>query len=755
MTSMNFRPKSNVVYGWLRKSYLAFPLKFETKRRIKNMIFRPAAFLMPNASFLKTWHTERRLEQRRKRFTGVNGSVYGGEDELKLIDTLLHWKDLLSMDKIQLSNQLIPLLQRKVRLSHLDKPGKPEVSIIIPCFGRTNYTLACMESLLCQETGCHFEILLADDCPNDLDLATCVARLKTSHLHYHCNSTNLGFTKNVNHAAERAIGSLILFLNNDTYCHPLWLERLVSTYRRLQRSGPIGAVGSKVLHSTLLVQESGCLMFPGAQPKPLGRGAHAFDPQFSFLREVDFVSACSLLIARQDFLDSGGFDERFSPGYFEDPDLCERLRRKGLASYVQPTSIVLHEEGASFGKNGYEKVAIEKARLFHQLHPSTTSSLPGYMARPRILFIDAYLPMPDKGSGGVDAMAFLEYFLAQGMQPIFYAHHHHNYFENCSQILESIGIEVLQNNFMGLEALIRDRGEEIQAVFISRFYQIDHFLPLLRRYLSHAKLIYNTVDLHFLREEREATFAANSSDAWLDELKAKELSYIRAVDASIVISKYEYSILKTLLPEVGHVHHIPQTRPFVGTLFDHDVRTGFVFIGSAHHPNVDALRYFQEAIHPLMIKSMPSYSLVVIGKELYESLGRPQDNELLDNPHIRFLGYIEDPTPIFDRAIAMFVPLRYGSGIKGKVVQSIQHAIPCITTSIGAEGLDLPASSSVIVADTPIEMVQRLHELSIYPDFWREVSGKAPTIFEERFSARIFNQRLDNLITQLNIAKNS
>jgi glycosyltransferase involved in cell wall biosynthesis len=156
-----------------------------------------------------------------------------------------------------------------------------------------------------------------------------------------------------------------------------------------------------------------------------------------------------------------------------------------------------------------------------------------------------------------------------------------------------------------------------------------------------------------------------------------------------------------------------------------------------------------------MIKSMPSYSLAVIGKELYESLGRPQDNELLDNPHIRFLGYIEDPTPIFDRAIAMFVPLRYGSGIKGKVVQSIQHAIPCITTSIGAEGLDLPASSSVIVADTPIEMVQRLHELSIYPDFWREVSGKAPTIFEERFSARIFNQRLDNLITQLNIAKNS
>lgn len=735
-------------YRLLRSFYLAFPVGYEAKRRVKDLCFTPIALIWPEAGFLKEWQAKRRFEKRRLRYAPLGGAIYGGEDELKLHALLMRWRELLDLTDAERSEVFVPELQRQLNTTHLSKEGTPEVSILIPCFGKSEFTLACLESLIRQETTCHFEILLADDHPTDIRLSSSTSRLRAAQLHYHQNARNLGFTSNVNQAALRAEGELLVILNNDTYCHPLWLERLVKSYRQLADRTSVGAIGSKVIHSTLAVQESGCLMLPGGRPHPLGRSAHCFDPRYSYLREVDFVSACSLLIPRRHFLDCDGFDERFSPGYFEDPELCERLRQRGLSTFVQPASILLHEEGASFGKDGFSTIVEEKTALFNALHPRPTSSQARFEAKPRLLFIDAYLPMPDKGSGSVDAMAYLEYFLAHGYQPVFYAHHHNNYFETYTQSLESIGIEVLQDNFQNLEEMLKERAAEFQLVFISRFYQIDHFLPLIQRYLDHARLIYNTVDLHFLREAREAQLAGNASPAWIEALKAKELSYISRADASIVISAYEQNLLKELMPGVESIHHVPQFRPFIGTSRSHTERCGFLFIGSAHQPNVDALRYFQEEIHPCLVERLPEYQLGVIGKELYESLSTSKDKALLSNPHIHFLGYIEDVTQLFNRALAMVVPLRYGSGIKGKVVQAMQHALPCVTTPIGAEGLELPSLSSVVVAESPQGIADALQALAENPELWAETSARADAIFQARFSQQVFDQRLDALMAQ-------
>jgi O-antigen biosynthesis protein len=739
-------------YRSIRSLYLQFPIGFEVKRQVKDLCFAPISLLWPEAAFLKEWQAKRTFEQNRLRYAPLLGKVFGGEDEIKLHSLLTRWKELLIQSELERSKYLVPELKRQLSMTHLCKEGVPQVSIVLPCFGRAEYTLACLESLIRQETACHFEILIADDHRGDVQLSSYVSRLRARQIHYHHNATHLGFTCNVNQAALRAKGDFLVFLNNDTYCHPHWLERLVRTYRHLAPSISVGAIGSKVLHSNLSIQESGCLMLPGGMPHPLGRGAHCFDPRYSYLREVDFVSACSLLILRRHFLDCGGFDERFSPGYFEDPDLCERLRQRGLLTFVQPTSILLHEEGASFGKDGFSDIVSEKTALFNAIHPRPSTSKLGFEAKPRLLFIDAYLPMPDKGSGSVDAMAYLEYFLAKGYQPVLYAHHHNNYFEGYTHELEAIGVEVLQDNFQGLEDVLVERAATFQLVFVSRFYQMDHFLPLIRRYLPHAKVIYNTVDLHFLREGREADYAANSSADWIEELKANELRYIEQSDASIVISAFEYSLLKQQMPGVESIHHVPQCRPFVGTSSGHAERRGFVFIGSAHQPNVDALRFFHEKIHPCLIEHLPEYELVVIGKELFESLSVSKDAALLANPHVHFLGYIEDVTQLFDRAVGMVVPLRYGSGIKGKVVQSMQHALPCVTTTIGAEGLELPPLSSVTVADTPEGIADALHSLAVNPELWAESSSRAEGIFKARFSQSVFDQRLDTLMAQLHLA---
>ena len=203
---------------------------------------------------------------------------------------------------------------------------------------------------------------------------------------------------------------------------------------------------------------------------------------------------------------------------------------------------------------------------------------------------------------------------------------------------------------------------------------------MLFRSLPSATLIYNTVDLHFLREEREAA-VEQQLDVYsehLKNLKKRELDYLSTADASIVISSYELELLQNILPQANSIYHVPQCRTFIGSNEPFESRNGLVFIGSAHQPNVDAIRYFQSQIHPLLIKELPHYRLSIIGQELLESLSIETDAELLTNPNISFLGYIENVTPIFDRSAAMVVPLRYGSGIKGKVIQAIQHALPCI-----------------------------------------------------------------------------
>lgn len=748
-------------YNVVRELYLAAPIGFGIKRAVKDVCFGAVSLVNPEAGFLKAWQAKQKFERRRRLIAQNGDAIYGGEDELFLYGLQQRWTDLLALPPEEVAGWLLPALQRRLRASHLNKTLVPQVSVIIPAHGHAIYTLLCLDSLFRQQTDVAFDIHLADDLPSDPVLAGYAARLQAANIHYHRNSLNLGFTRNVNAAAHRASADLIVILNNDTFCHPLWLDHLVATYRRLGSSSSVGAIGSKVLHRHLRVQESGCLMKAGGHPSPLGRGAHAFDPRFSFLREVDFVSACSLLVPRQLFLELGGFDERFSPGYYEDPDLCERLRQRGYRTYVQPASLLLHEEGASFGKQAFAAVQEEKRALFNQLHPAPISTEDRFEAKPQLLFIDAYLPMPDKGSGSIDAMAYLEYFIGRGYHVIFYAQHHNNYFENYSKSLEAIGVEVLQDNFQSLPSLLAERSDAIRLVFVSRYYQLDHFLPLIERALPDAALIYNTVDLHFLRESREAGLvdphaagrqppkaSPGDSSVRLAQLRQRELAYIQRADASIVISAYERDLLAEILPGVNSVFHVPQCRPFIGAAQGFDQRRDFLFIGSAHQPNVDALRYFQAAIHPLLRRSLPEYRLNVIGQELYESFSRVEDAELLSNSHVSFLGYVEDVMPLFATSLAMLVPLRYGSGIKGKVVQAIQHGLPCVTTAIGAEGLELPDQSSVLIADGPEQMVDQLVALSTDPQLWQVTSDRAEAVFQARFSQAVFEQRLDRLMEQ-------
>jgi GT2 family glycosyltransferase len=168
------------------------------------------------------------------------------------------------------------------------------------------------------------------------------------------NATSVGFVRACNQGAERASGRLLCFLNSDALVQPGWLPHL----ERLLEDERVGAVVPMLLNEDGSVQEAGGIVGREGATAPLGRGRSPDDPEWSFLREVDYGSAACLVVRRAAFAELGGFDEAYAPAYYEDADLCLRLADRGLRTVVEPRSRVTHLQYGS----GSVDAAVEQVR---------------------------------------------------------------------------------------------------------------------------------------------------------------------------------------------------------------------------------------------------------------------------------------------------------------------------------------------------------------------------------------------------------
>jgi GT2 family glycosyltransferase len=221
----------------------------------------------------------------------------------------------------------------------------PRVSIIIPFFNEYEITWLCLKSI---ELNCDdyrdYEVILVDDCSKkNSDFYNSVSGVQVLR-----NTTNLGFLSSCNKAARSANGEFIVFLNNDTQVQKNWLGNLINVFNNNKEAG---AVGSKLIFPDNSLQEAGGIIWNDATGCNYGKGNDPNLPQYNFMRRVDYCSGSSFAIKKILFFKLGGFDEKYSPAYFEDTDLCFKIRENGGIVLYQPTSVVMHLEGASCGKS--------------------------------------------------------------------------------------------------------------------------------------------------------------------------------------------------------------------------------------------------------------------------------------------------------------------------------------------------------------------------------------------------------------------
>jgi glycosyltransferase involved in cell wall biosynthesis len=313
--------------------------------------------------------------------------------------------------------------------------------------------------------------------------------------------------------------------------------------------------------------------------------------------------------------------------------------------------------------------------------------------------------------------------------------------------LQKYGIEVLPYapKLRGLE----HRGTDFyDIVLISRPHVAEEFLAAVRKRFPGATVIYDTVDLHHLRYSRKRdTVGLGALDEErgvdVDEIRRAEVKCFHASDIVAVVTEAEASIIQELAPTshavvLPTVHPIP-TEPLPG----YDGRTGILFIGSYQHdPNVDAVMYFARQIFPEIAARIDA-QFFVLGAD------PPAEVLALQSPRIVVTGYLPSVDEYFLRAKVFVAPMRYGAGMKGKIGHALAFGVPVVTSSVGAEGMDLADADAALIRDEPNEFGAAV--LGLYEDaeLWRRLSRRGQEVVRERWTPDVMARRLEALLTDL------
>ena len=603
-----------------------------------------------------------------------------------------------SLERMKL--ELFPEMPEITNISDVEKivlpySENPTVSIVIPVYNQFGYTYNCLKSIIKNTTDVEYEVIIGDDCSTDItqQISEIVQNITVAK-----TKTNVRFLRNCNNAAKLARGKYILFLNNDTQVLPNWLSSLVEL---IERKNDIGMVGSKLLYPDGTLQEAGGIIWGDGHAWNYGNGQSPNKSEFNYVKEVDYISGAAIMIRKSLWEEIGGFDELFNPAYCEDSDLAFEVRKHGYKLMYQPLSMVVHFEGKSNGtdlSSGVKKYQVEnqiklkkkweqefakqaqtEGDLFHARERS--------MGKKTILVIDHYIPQIDRDAGSKTTWQYLQMFVEKGYNVKFIGDNFYQDREYASY-LEQIGIEILYGPWYAKhwKEWILENQNNIDFAYLNRPHITKKYIDFIKNE-TNIKCIYYGHDLHFLRIRRE--YELNHDEKLLaesEEWKETELSIMKKA----AINYYPSYIEEQEIHKIDASIPVKAITAYVYEEFredinqDFDTREGILFVGGfGHPPNEDAVLWFAEHVYP-KIREKLDVNFYIVGAKVTERVQQLAGNGIVVK------GFVteEELKQLYDSCKMVVVPLRYGAGVKGKVVEAMYYGIPIVSTSVGTEGID-------------------------------------------------------------------
>ena len=326
--------------------------------------------------------------------------------------------------------------------------------------------------------------------------------------------------------------------------------------------------------------------------------------------------------------------------------------------------------------------------------------------------------------------------------------------------LSKIGVEEIeiQLNDSSFDDFLE--GLNPEAVLFDRFMTEEQFGWRVAKVCPNAIRILDTEDLHCLRTARKKAVAENRAFNPLDllgeESAKRELASVYRCDLSLIISKVEYDLLKTVFKiDKRLLQFVPFlvdsiTESDIKSLLGFEDREHFVTIGNfLHEPNWDSIKYLKTEIWPKIRKVLPKAEMHVYGSYSTEK------NHQLNDPKSGFLirGFAESSSGVLAKARICLAPLRFGAGLKGKLLEAMQTGTPSVTTTVGSESMhgNLPWAGSI--QDDPLEFAKASVQLYSNQNEWAKAQENGVEIVNTQFSKKDqsadFIQKVNDLIKDL------
>jgi glycosyltransferase involved in cell wall biosynthesis len=303
--------------------------------------------------------------------------------------------------------------------------------------------------------------------------------------------------------------------------------------------------------------------------------------------------------------------------------------------------------------------------------------------------------------------------------------------------LERLGIEVR----VAPQFDAGDMAAEVGlCVFFEFFMTAEQALGRVRMRRPDLPVVVDSVDLHFVRESRAARYAKRP---WLAGLKAaltkrRELRVYERADMILAATDSDRAEILKKLPHarvvvIPTIHEVRDPVPG----FEGRRQNSVLFVGGfVHRPNVDAVMFFCREILPLVRQSLPGVEVTIAGD-------RPP-KEILDlrGSGVVVTGWVPEILPYLDSHCVGVAPLRFGAGMKGKVGEALAAGLPMVTTSVGAEGLDLEDGKTAIIADSPNDFASAVVRICTDPALHRRLSEEGRAHARQRWGLTLIEDRL-------------
>lgn len=628
---------------------------------------------------------------------------------------------MIDIQKLEFTEHRLDELSRwlsKDQKITFPKNKKPKLSIILVFYNRAELSLACLNSIL-EYADVDYEIIIYNNNSTDYtdQLLERIHNVKIIN-----SKTNVGFLRACNIAAKEAKGEYILLLNNDAVIHQYAFSNALKVFEEEEN---VGAVGGKIILLDGSLQEAGSIIWNDGSCQGYGRGRNPNDPEFGFRREVDYCSGALLFIKTEYWENLEGFDPLFEPAYYEESDLCLRLRLLGLKTYYEPTSIITHFEFGSSEKSEHA-ITLQKTnrvkfiekhqnviwKFFPRHHRHVESARYGNMNRSKkVLFLEDRVPHEDLGSGFPRANMIVNGLIELGYEVTIYPINFHDFGdEPWSMIYRDIDpkIEILydDNRFshVHIDQFFQSKHDNYEFIWVSRPHNMnfinDHY-PNIKSNITNGCIIYDAEALFTSRDiAKNKALNQNRPEQDLEREMQLELTYPKYSSKIVTVNNNE----KQYFIDAGYtdVHVLNVAYDITPTPNVYEERSDILFVGNLDYndaPNADSVLWFFEHCWETIKQQIPGIKLHLVGSKESDKINAlsQQDEDVIIH------GKVPDVTEMFDSCRVFIAPTRFAAGSPAKLFQTFSMGLPCVITPLLHSQMCLKEDEHYLVGNVEAE----------------------------------------------------